>query len=246
MNWKKHILLAIIFIMLCVLILSFHWRAKAMIYQKVYDFKSAQKEIKTVKGINTVLKQFEKLPFSKLDETYKKYTKSTEPKYEKLLKHSNYYIVYRKDFFKYIVGDIRVNDLIPKDKYYKSSIHNRNQKFYWLIDKKLLYKLLELQQTLAKMKYDPKAFRITNGFRHPRYNEEVGGAGSSRHIKGEAIDMVIKDIDKNGYYEKKDKDIVLELLDKRIIKSEGGIGRYPKSRTVHFDVRGTRARWDNY
>jgi hypothetical protein len=39
---------------------------------------------------------------------------------------------------------------------------------------------------------------------------------------------------------------VLDLLEKEIIKSSGGIGRYPGTRAVHFDVRGYKARWDSY
>jgi len=36
------------------------------------------------------------------------------------------------------------------------------------------------------------------------------------------------------------------LLDKKIIRNEGGVGLYPNSSSVHFDVRGRRARWKSY
>lgn len=43
-----------------------------------------------------------------------------------------------------------------------------------------------------------------------------------------------------------DKQIVLDFLDKEIIGNKGGIGLYPGTKAVHFDVRGHRARWNSY
>jgi uncharacterized protein YcbK (DUF882 family) len=58
------------------------------------------------------------------------------------------------------------------------------------------------------------------------------------------VDIEIGDVDKNGKINKADKKIVLDLLENQIIGNQGGVGRYPWSQTVHFDVRGWYARWD--
>jgi len=163
-----------------------------------------------------------------------------------MLIDKKYYQLTRDDFFRFIVDDIRINQLLPKDKYYKECLSDKSKTYNWLMDEKLLKKLLELQTVLEKNGYNKRGFSITNGYRHPKENERVGGANLSRHIKGEAIDIRINDIDKNGKFEQKDKKIVLDLLEKEVIKSEGGIGKYPGTRAVHFDVRGHRARWDSY
>ena len=101
-------------------------------------------------------------------------------------------------------------------------------------------------QILKDKGHNPYAFRIRNGFRHPAYNKLVSGANKSRHIAGEAIDLHIKDINRDGKYTEKDKAIVIDILEKQVIRGEGGIGKYPGTRAVHFDVRGYRARWDTY
>jgi uncharacterized protein YcbK (DUF882 family) len=38
----------------------------------------------------------------------------------------------------------------------------------------------------------------------------------------------------------------LDLLENEIIKNDGGIGLYPGTDRVHYDIRGTRARWNSY
>ncbi len=42
------------------------------------------------------------------------------------------------------------------------------------------------------------------------------------------------------------KEIVIDLLETKVIKNKGGIGKYPGTKIVHMDVRGYRARWDTY
>lgn len=223
-----------------------YWRTKEMIWQVYYDATTPREEVKSQKDIDAILMKFKKVPFGKLEKQYVKRTLSDRPKYKPLLRNVTYYQIHRRDFFKYVAGDVRIKNLLAKDEFYKTALHESAPSYYWLINKKLLYKLLELQTTLKKKGYDPKAFHVRNGHRPPAYNERIGGASKSRHIKGEAIDIDIGDINKSGRYEKKDKQIVLDLLENQIIKSTGGIGRYPDSRSVHFDVRGHRARWDSF
>ena len=121
-----------------------------------------------------------------------------------------------------------------------------SQPIYWLIDKKILYKTLELQDSLRSKDYDPHGFSISNGHRHPHYNDQIGGASKSQHLWGKAIDIKIKDINKDGKSNQADKKIVLDLLENHIIKRRGGVGRYVGTMSIHYDVRGHYARWDSF
>ena len=247
---KKRLLVFGLFIgligIIAVLFLMSNWRVKERILQYKFDKTNSQKRITKENEIRSVLSNFKQLSYQELDSEYKTFTKSNQDKYEKMLIDKTYYQLSRNDFFRYIVDDIRINEFLPKDKYYKDCLSDKTKTYYWLMDKKLLEKLLALQNLLEEKGYNKRGFSITNGHRHPKDNERVGGAKLSRHIKGEALDIRINDIDKSGKFEKRDKEIVLDLLEKEIIKSTGGIGKYPGTRAVHFDVRGYKARWDSY
>jgi len=243
---RKALLIVGLLVIVAILFLLSNWRIKEKIYQYKFDARNSQKNIARSIEIDNVLSKFKQVDYQELDEEYKKFTKSNIGKYEKMLVDKKYYQLTRDDFFRFIVDDIRINEFLPKDKYYKKCLSDKSETYNWLMDKRLLKKLLELQILLASKGYNKKGFSITNGYRHPKENERVGGAKLSRHISGEAIDIWINDIDKSGKFEKKDKEIVLDLLEKEVIKSEGGIGKYPGTRSVHFDVRGYRARWDSY
>jgi len=211
-----------------------NWRIKERVLRYKFDKASSQKRVTKAYEIEKILSKFNQLDYQELDEEYKTFTKSNYGKYEKLLLDKKYYQLTRDDFFRYIVDDIRINELLPKDKYYRKCLSDKTKTYNWLIEEKLLNKLLALQNLLEEKGYNKRGFSITNAHRHPKDNERVGGAKLSRHIKGEAIDIRINDIE------------VLDLLEKEIIKSSGGIGRYPGTRAVHFDVRGYKARWDSY
>jgi uncharacterized protein YcbK (DUF882 family) len=87
---------------------------------------------------------------------------------------------------------------------------------------------------------------VRNGYRHHAHNFASGGAKASRHRMGDAIDLVVGDVNGDGSEDEDDKSIILTLLDRHIIRNEGGVGRYPGTQSVHMDVRGHRARWDSY
>ncbi|MEZ4685416.1 MAG: hypothetical protein R3B47_04950 [Bacteroidia bacterium] len=81
-------------------------------------------------------------------------------------------------------------------------------------------------------------------------NRFGGAAKGSKHLDGQAIDVVVLDVNEDGKADAEDVDIVYELLDKKIIRDKGGIGTYYKNskdffsrQMVHFDCRGRRARW---
>lgn len=228
------------------LLFYFSSRAQEVFYTIKYDLKSGQQPVDHISKLDDILSDFKPISAQALDSEYYAYTKYDESKYKKLIQGKELLQLEREDFFKFIVDDIRIHELITKDKFYRRTLRNKDVPYPWLINKKVLHKLHELIVALEREGYDSKAFVITNGHRHPRENERVGGASQSRHMLGEAIDISIKDIDKSGSYEDRDKQIVLKLLEEEIIKDEGGVGLYPGTRAVHFDVRGYRARWNSY
>lgn len=224
----------------------FYWRTRDYILQIRYDISNENNRVTTRSEIDEILSKLEKVKYQELELEYSSYTKSNEPKFKRLLSNSTYYKVNHKISNQKIVGEFRIKDFMCKDKYYKRSLYDR--KFYqnWLINKRLLYRILELQDELEKQGNNKDGFWIRHGHRTPKYNRDVNGADLSRHVRGEAADLVIKDINGDGRYSNLDKQIVLELVDKKIIGNRGGIGRYPGTKTVHIDVRGKRARWDSY
>jgi uncharacterized protein YcbK (DUF882 family) len=76
-----------------------------------------------------------------------------------------------------------------------------------------------------------------------------GAAKQSQHIPGKAIDFIVFDINGDGKSDSKDVNLVYEILDKQIIKNEGGIGTYKMEESffyrqmIHIDCRGIRKRW---
>ncbi len=243
---KKSVLLISLILFIVVGVLLYVFRNE-LIHESYFYTIDHQKEVTTYKEIDAIFSSLPTKAYIELDQNYLSKTKSSKFKYKRLLKRKEYYIIHRRDLYTKIAGDVQIKDLLPqKDTYFKKCL-NDNEEIYWLMDKRVVYKLLDLQIALKKEGYDPKGFTVRNGHRYPAYNEKVGGASVSRHILGEAIDLTIGDIDGNGRYEeKKDKKIVLELLDKKIIRNEGGVGLYPNSSSVHFDVRGRKARWKSY
>lgn len=73
---------------------------------------------------------------------------------------------------------------------------------------------------------------------------------NSLHLESIAIDILVLDINSDGKINGKDVDIVYQILDKEIVMDKGGVGTYKNTgllirQMVHFDSRGTRARWSN-
>lgn len=100
----------------------------------------------------------------------------------------------------------------------------------------VLRNLLELAKNLQVLRDEvKKPIKITSGYRPAELNAKVGGATKSRHITGEAADFKIE-----GYTPKQVSAIIEKLIAEGKMK-QGGLGTY--STWVHYDVRGTAARW---
>ena len=96
---------------------------------------------------------------------------------------------------------------------------------------KLAYNLQVLRDELKK------PIHINSGYRHPAYNKRIGGAKFSQHLTASASDITVRDITP-----KKLARTILKLI-KQGKMNEGGVGLY--NGFVHYDIRGTKARWDN-
>jgi len=80
-----------------------------------------------------------------------------------------------------------------------------------------------------------KPMKISSGYRSPAQNEKVGGKSQSYHMKGMAVDFYVPTLTT-----KQIRDVIETLISQGKIK-QGGLGNYPT--WVHYDNRGTKARW---
>lgn len=76
---------------------------------------------------------------------------------------------------------------------------------------------------------------ISSGYRSDEYNKSVGGSVNSMHLQGKAADIKVKGIEPREIHFH-----ISRLIEKGLIK-QGGLGIYKTF--VHYDIRGTRARW---
>tara|TARA_R110002050_G_scaffold18260_12_gene53485 strand:- start:5131 stop:5541 length:411 start_codon:yes stop_codon:yes gene_type:complete len=82
-----------------------------------------------------------------------------------------------------------------------------------------------------------RPINITSAYRSKKYNKKIGGVSNSTHTLGLAIDIQIKGIDYKNLY----NHINTLIFDGLLL--EGGVGLYDNF--IHYDIRGSRARWDN-
>ncbi len=103
-------------------------------------------------------------------------------------------------------------------------------------NKEVLKNLTELAKNLEVLrKHLGQPIRVTSGFRSREHNRKIGGAVNSFHVLGMAADIQVAKM-KPEYVAK-----AIELLIAEGKMKEGGLGIY---RTwVHYDIRGTKARW---
>jgi len=225
---------------------SIPWQVKDFVFQVTFDLFYENPVVESKEIVDEILTSFERVEINILEKDFRVKSKIDDLPYRNMLQGSKYYLVPQKEVYRRIVGNTRIKDLMSRDHFYMEAIFDRSQKLYWLIDKRILYKILELRKELAAQDYNQDGFWVRHGYRTPQFNEDVNGASESRHIKGEAVDLLIRDINNDGKHTKKDKEIVLSLLENKVIGNSGGIGKYPGTKIVHIDVRGNRARWDTY
>ncbi|WP_435237821.1 D-Ala-D-Ala carboxypeptidase family metallohydrolase [Psychromonas sp. PT13] len=97
-------------------------------------------------------------------------------------------------------------------------------------------KILAEQLSVLREKI-AKPIHINCGYRTPEHNSKVGGVSSSCHLTAKAADISVK-----GMTPKEVHKAILDLISEGKIR-EGGLGLY--NTFVHYDIRGTAARWGN-
>jgi len=77
--------------------------------------------------------------------------------------------------------------------------------------------------------------KISSGYRSPARNSQVGGVKDSYHMKGMAVDI------QTSLPTKQVKQVIEKLIQEKKIPA-GGVGLY--NSWIHYDFRGTNARWN--
>tara|TARA_Y100001958_G_C21231657_1_gene557449 strand:- start:697 stop:1290 length:594 start_codon:yes stop_codon:yes gene_type:complete len=105
------------------------------------------------------------------------------------------------------------------------------------VPEKYINNIRDLTKNLERIRKEvgDKPIVIISGYRTPEYNKKIGGATRSQHMHAKAADIRV-----NGMKSEDLKNIILDLIDKKEI-TQGGVGYYPSF--VHYDIRGTKARW---
>lgn len=93
---------------------------------------------------------------------------------------------------------------------------------------------------LHRHKADKACLIITSANRCKAHNKAIGGAESSQHIKGKAMDIIIKTFDGENWRTVATSDLGAYLNAK--YPATYGIGYYNKGR-VHIDCRPDKKRW---
>jgi len=106
-----------------------------------------------------------------------------------------------------------------------------------IVPKIYMENLMELAKNLQTLRdYLKTPVLITgSGYRTPKWNAKVKGANESQHLTASAADISVKTLTPRELANK------IEYLISVGAMKQGGIGVYKGF--VHYDIRGTRARW---
>ena len=99
---------------------------------------------------------------------------------------------------------------------------------------------LELLEVLTELReYFGQPITINSGYRCPTHNNNIGGAEKSRHVIGDAVDIVVKNTTTESVY----KHIISKYGDRPygIAVNINASNKY--AGFVHIDTRGVKARW---
>ena len=216
-------------------------------YDSLYDNQPIENEVQ----LDSILKQFPSVPFRKLPEKLLSSIESRQSKcgswnIDSVYQNGRFYKISWTQRYQYLVGSHRVLEFLAPGRMFFNTIKipqlTKHQHLF--IDKDILLRILALDSTLRSRKLTTD-YSITSGFRHPRYNKLVNGKKCSRHLFGDAIDIAVQDINGDGRITRKDKRIITKILDKKIIRKNGGLGSYEHHPMVlHIDTRGYKARWN--
>ena len=102
--------------------------------------------------------------------------------------------------------------------------------------KEVIENLKELADNLEVLRsHVGSSISITSGYRSPAHNAKIGGTKNSAHVKGKAADIKVSGLSPLNVFN------AIEALIRSGKMKEGGLGLY--GTWVHYDIRGTKARW---
>ena len=78
--------------------------------------------------------------------------------------------------------------------------------------------------------------KVNSGYRSPSHNSAIGGVSNSQHLLGNAADIKVI-----GMRPSEVLSTIQNLIDEGKM-TEGGLGSY--SSFTHYDIRGTKSRWN--
>lgn len=98
------------------------------------------------------------------------------------------------------------------------------------------YNVMILADNLQVLRdYLGEPVKLNSGYRTPEYNKKIGGKPASKHMRAQAADITVKSKSPKQLHS-----IIEKLIAQKKMK-QGGLGLYPGF--VHYDIRGTKARW---
>jgi hypothetical protein len=214
--------------------------------QFVYDLFHENKPVRTYVEAKQLLQSYPLISYNDIPHRIRKQMHSKEIDYSRKLGALRFYVIPRKGIYKKIFLQHRISSFISGEQTRRGRWFSRSAFYYICIDDGLLKTAFDLEAALRKRGYNSAAFHIISAYRSPSHNDRVGGARNSMHLYGKAFDLRVGDINRSGRADQRDKKIVYSILDRELIRDEGGLGLYPRTMVLHMDVRGRGDRWDHY
>lgn len=196
--------------------------------------------------LDSVLAQLKVVPFAQIDTAYLRYA-GIEGQWKHELSKKTWHHVDGDQAMLFLVGKFRVRDFMA----HRQGLRNPQvdlepqDREYFCMDHRVLHKLLDLLTWMEGAGLATDQLLVNYAFRHPTLNLYAGGVARSRHQWGEAIDLAVGDVNRDGLHNDADKQPLLHILETKIIGNGGGVGRYPGTCIIHMDVRGRKARWEH-
>lgn len=103
--------------------------------------------------------------------------------------------------------------------------------------RRLAWNLKNIEEELQAKYGADKRLSTNSAWRPLPYNRKVKSKDTSEHPKGTAADLKCKGVSTKNLH----KTIIRLIKEGRI--DSGGVGFYPRSGFVHYDIRGKNARW---
>ena len=214
------------------------WRERVEIL--AFDLLHSNPEVTRKQQIREIFSGFHKIEFDDIPKEFRNRSGMNKRENRNKLRHLTFYKVRKSDLYRRIAGKDRLRDLVSADNGHRRESIFSDREFYFALDTDVLHLLMDIRRAMAEKGLDVDELDIISGYRTPAHNRNVGGKSESRHQLGDAIDLMIGDVDGNGRVDREDKRAVVGIA-RKVIGNRGGLGVY--ARSIHIDTRGHAARW---